>query len=70
MRLGARARIDCYTEVAFRASSGALKLRPDGLIVVTTGSKRWSALVEAKIGRAALDEQPVTGYVQLAKSQL
>ena len=52
---GKSSKIHCYTEVILKAPDGSPKLRPDGLIVVEQGGKRWSALVEAKIGKAELD---------------
>jgi hypothetical protein len=45
----------------------ASKIRPDGLIVVTTGNKKWMALVEAKIGKAELQPDQVEAYLDLAK---
>jgi hypothetical protein len=51
VRAGSRARIETFTEVELRKANGASKYRPDGLIQITTGSKVWSALVEAKVGR-------------------
>lgn len=64
--VGARARIECYTEVTFKSDS--LKgIRPDGLIVVHTGKKEWSALVESKIGSAALKPEQVESYASAVK---
>ncbi len=34
--------------------------RPDGLIVVDTGRTEWSALIEAKIGKAELSDGQVS----------
>jgi hypothetical protein len=42
--------------------------RPDGLIVIDTGRSRWSALVEAKIGRNELDDSQVQKYVEVARN--
>ncbi|NKI17385.1 hypothetical protein HCU74_08145 [Spongiibacter sp. KMU-166] len=64
--VGARARVECYTEVTFKGD--ALKgIRPDGLIVVYSGKKEWSALVESKIGNAGLKPEQVESYAQAVK---
>ena len=67
MRIGKRARIECFTEVVL-PQEGKKEDRPDGLIVVSIGKKRWSALVEAKIRKVALDEDQVKRYLVLAKA--
>ena len=43
------------------------KLRPDGLVIVTTGKKVWSALVEAKVGNKTLSAEQLEPYLDLAK---
>jgi hypothetical protein len=67
VRLGKRSIVDTYTEVVLKGENAA-KDRPDGLIVVTTGRKSWSALVEAKIGSAPLQDEQVQRYLQLARN--
>lgn len=67
VRLGARAKVQCFTEVVFRDAGPGAKLRPDGLIFVNTGKKTWTALVETKIGNADIDAEQLTAYIQLAK---
>jgi hypothetical protein len=37
------------------------------LIVVTTGKKQWTAIIEAKIGKAELQTEQVELYLDLAK---
>ena len=64
-RLGVRTKVDVYTEVVFRRP-GPKGARPDGLIVLTSGSRTWSALIEAKVGRSELDEDQIETYLQLA----
>lgn len=64
--IGARAKIDCYTEVVFKGES-AKGMRPDGLIVVHTGKREWSALVESKIGNASLSSEQLEKYLGVAK---
>lgn len=67
VRVGQRTKVTAYTEVVL---SGEIKdgCRPDGLIIVDTGRKRWSALVEAKIGRNCLQQDQVSKYVELARA--
>jgi len=68
-RVGTRAKVDCYTEIVFKKTLDTVKLRPDGLIVLETGGGRsWSALIEAKIGRAQLEDSQIASYCQLAKA--
>ena len=62
-----RTKIECYTEVVFSKSAKEGDKRPDGLIVVKTGSRIWSALVESKIGRADLQSDQIESYLTLAK---
>lgn len=66
IRLGKRSSIDAYTEICFKGDEEA-KNRPDGLILLSTGKRTWTALVEAKIGSATLDDEQVQRYAQLAR---
>ena len=67
-RVGARTKISCFTEVVLKNGIENNRRRPDGFLVVETGGGRhWSALVEAKIGRAALAGEQVASYCQLGK---
>ena len=66
--LGKRSKIQCFTEVSFKGDNP--KIRPDGLIIITTGSKKmWSALVESKVGRNDLSAEQIETYMDIAKSQ-
>lgn len=65
---GKNARIECYTEVSFKSTNGKTP-RPDGLITIRSGSKRWTALIESKIGSAELQADQVEQYLDLAKTQ-
>lgn len=67
VRVGARTSVRTYTEVTFSKSSPEMKRRPDGLIVLTTGSRSWTAIIEAKIGKARVEEAQIRDYLQLAK---
>ncbi len=65
--VGKRLKINCYTEVTFKTSDKGKKPRPDGLIVITNGSKNWTALVESKVGNSVLTKEQVENYLDLAK---
>lgn len=68
VRLGKTSKIECFTEIVFQnKDKNASKIRPDGLIIVTTGKKQWLALVESKIGKAELQTDQVEAYLDLAK---
>ncbi|MCH7631433.1 MAG: hypothetical protein IIC07_06060 [Proteobacteria bacterium] len=41
--------------------------RPDGLIVVSTGRRTWTAIIEAKIDKNAIQEDQLKTYLALAK---
>ncbi|MCA9033206.1 MAG: hypothetical protein KDA66_20475, partial [Planctomycetaceae bacterium] len=65
-RVGVRTSMQVYTEVCFKVQA-EVKCRPDGLIVLTTGSRVWRALVEAKIGNAQLDPNQLERYRSVAR---
>lgn len=65
-RVGAKAKIETYTEIVLK-KGGERKYRPDGLIVLRAGSRRWMALVEAKVGSSELSTEQVEAYMDLAK---
>ena len=67
VRVGKRTKIDSFTEIVLNNNSD-IKNRPDGLLVVSTAKSTWTALVEAKIGKAALDADQVTRYIEVAKA--
>jgi len=62
-----RAVVTCYSQVVFKDPLGEKKLRPDGFIIVDSGRKVWSALVEAKIGSAELSVEQIENYLDLAR---
>ncbi|MCU7839185.1 MAG: hypothetical protein KZQ94_07380 [Candidatus Thiodiazotropha sp. (ex Troendleina suluensis)] len=66
VKIGIRTNIRCYTEVVFKNEHKS-KIRPDGLIVLTHGSKSWSALIESKIGNNELNKEQIESYLDLAK---
>jgi hypothetical protein len=64
-RAGTRAKIECFTEVCFQNQTD--KLRPDGLIVLSVGSRQWKAMIEAKVGNSDLEPDQVESYLDLAR---
>jgi hypothetical protein len=66
VRAGKTTRIQGFTEVVFKGDPQN-RIRPDGLLIVKTGSKEWRAIVECKIGKADLDKAQVEAYLDLCK---
>ena len=67
-RVGVRARVKTFTEVVLENAPEGVSGRPDGMIIVETGRRSWSALIEAKVRRARLDSDQVQAYLRLAKA--
>ena len=68
VRLGKRASAQAWTEVTFSSDPKLSKSdRPDGLLIIDTGRKKWTALIEAKIGNSKIDEDQIKRYIQIAK---
>lgn len=66
-KVGARSKVETYTEVVCKNRPSHIKDRPDGLIVLRNGSREWRALIEAKVGSNELDAEQLEKYRQLAK---
>ncbi len=66
-RVGSRAKIECYTEIVPAKLPSDIKERPDGLIVLRTGSREWRAFVEAKVANSELNADQVERYRNLAR---
>ncbi|WP_169730790.1 hypothetical protein [Leisingera aquimarina] len=66
-RVGTRTRISTFTEVVLKEKTDQ-DCRPDGLIVLESGSRRWTALVETKIAKNDLSDDQVVRYVELARA--
>lgn len=64
--VGLRTKIDAYTEVTFPQDEDR-KTRPDGLVVLRTANRTWSALIEAKVGNAEIDPVQIERYMKLSK---
>lgn len=67
IKIGARGRVDTFTEVGLQKPLPNSKHRPDGLIVANLGKSKWTALVEAKVGTSELTNQQIEAYLALAK---
>jgi uncharacterized protein DUF2510 len=66
--LGApEAAIDTFIEVPFTVRGRIC--RPDGLIQVRDGARRWTALVEVRTGNSELDAAQLETYRELAREQ-
>ncbi|MCR9123375.1 MAG: hypothetical protein NXH91_14005 [Phyllobacteriaceae bacterium] len=66
-RTGKRSKIDCYTEIVFKGQKDGRIDRPDGLIVVSNGSRMWKALIEAKVGNTAINSDQIEKYRSVAR---
>jgi len=64
---GKRTQTMTFTEVVFKRENNTRNARPDGLILLKTGNRYWSALVEAKVGSAELTADQVEEYLDIAK---
>ncbi|MBV7255545.1 hypothetical protein KCG44_01965 [Pacificimonas sp. WHA3] len=67
-RIGTTARLRAYTEVSFKVEKGESRDRPDGLIVIDVGKRRWTALVEAKVRKNELNDDQLGRYLAVAKA--
>lgn len=60
-------RVETYIEVPFVLNDQ--RLYPDGLIRVRRGKRVWTALVEVKTGRNALDQPQLEHYLDIARQE-
>lgn len=58
--------IETFAEVRFKDANGKTVI-PDGAIVCQRGKKRWTCLVEVKTGTAALKDDQVGSYLDIAR---
>ncbi len=68
VNFGKRSTLSCFTEVTLTNEIKGMKDRPDALMVVKTGSKSWSALIEAKVGKSKVGSDQLERYIELAKA--
>ena len=67
-RTGPTSKLRTYTEVTFKCAKGEADLgRPDGLLVLDSWGRRWTALVEAKVGKVDISPEQLERYLDLAK---
>lgn len=66
-----RSNLTCLTEVVFKVPKHHRNQlpRPDGLIIVDTGRRQWTALIEAKIKNEQLKAQQLEQYLDIAKEK-
>jgi hypothetical protein len=65
--LGApKGRLETYTEVHLQDSQGK-RCVPDGAIIAERGTKSWKCLVEVKTGKAQLEADQVSRYLDWAR---
>jgi hypothetical protein len=62
---GKRTRIETFVEVPLDSGEGGT-IRPDGVIVATSGQRVWRALVEVKTGRNQTNRDQVISYLDAA----
>jgi hypothetical protein len=68
MRVGAPAGTAVtFIEVPF--TLGGKRYRPDGLIQISRGQRRWTALVEVKTGHNRLEPEQIVNYLDIAREQ-
>ncbi len=60
--------LETFAEVRFKNAEGKTDI-PDGAIVCERGPKRWTCLVEVKTGSAALKDDQVGRYLDIARDQ-
>jgi hypothetical protein len=67
-RLGSTAKLRTFTEVEFKCAKGEPSLgRPDGLLVLDVWGRRWTALIEAKVGKSEISQEQLERYLELAR---
>ena len=72
LRVGARTKLEAWKEVVFKDDGPPNKKkgpddRPDGIIEIDTGRKKWRALIEAKVGNNEVSETQLLKYIKQAK---
>ena len=66
-RVGKSSVLSSYTEVEFPSPDGSSKDRPDGVLCLTARKARWTAILEAKIENAEIDQEQMNRYAELAR---
>lgn len=68
-RVGKTTKIRTLTEVVFSNDEAQPINRPDGLVILSTGKREFSLLIEAKAKNATLKQNQVEAYLKLARAQ-
>ena len=66
-RVGKYSVLTSYTEVEFPSSDSSSTYRPDGVLCLATSKARWTAIVEAKVEKADIDEMQMERYAEIAQ---
>lgn len=72
IRVGKRATLHAWTEVTLvnekkKKGKTSSDDRPDGLLMLDTGKKKWMAMIEAKVGNSEVGQQQLENYIKQAK---
>jgi hypothetical protein len=65
---GKRAKVTAWLEPVFKSAKSERHERPDALLIVDNGRRKWRALVEAKARGADLDADQIERYLDIAKT--
>ena len=68
VRMGKTSDLHSYTEVELMTSDGSSKDRPDGVLRLVTRKTQWTALIEAKIDKAEINEEQIHRYAVAARN--
>jgi hypothetical protein len=63
-----KGKLQTFIEVPFELDDGR-KVRPDGVILLQKGKRRWAALLEVKTGTSELARDQIESYLDVAKEQ-
>lgn len=66
-RLGRSSVLKTYVEVEFPSTDESSKDRPDGVLCLKSRTAQWTAIVEAKIDKAEIDDEQIARYGDLAR---
>ena len=66
-RVGKYSVLTSYTEVGFPSFDGSSTYRPDGVLCLETSKARWTAMLEAKVDKADIDEMQIERYAEIAQ---
>ena len=67
-RTGKTWELRCFTEVEFPAPGDGGAQRADGVLRLSTRTGSWSALLEAKVDGARIDDEQLRRYAEVARA--